>query len=234
MNRPLIGITVDIEDDRFLSTPAAYMTAVERAGGVPLILPFCENEETIARYVELCDGFLFSGGKDIDPARYGEERSQNCGELAPIRDDLEFRLLDAVMKTDKPILAICRGMQFINVAFGGTLIQDIPTELDTDISHRQTEPKFDFSHSVNVLEGTPLCDLAGCGRIRANSFHHQSVKRMADGFELMAEADDGIAEAMYFKGERYIRAYQWHPERLFEIDGNARAIFSDFINECEK
>ena len=232
MKRALIGITVDIEDDRFLSTPAAYMTAVERAGGVPLILPFCEDEETIKHYVELCDGFLFSGGNDIDPARYGEERSQNCGELALLRDDLEFRLLDEIMKTNKPILAICRGMQFINVAFGGTLIQDIHTEISTDISHRQIEPKFDFSHSVNVIEGTPLYDMVGCGRIPANSFHHQAVKRMAEGFELMAVADDGIAEAMYFKGERYIRAYQWHPERLFEIDGNARVIFSDFIKMC--
>ena len=230
--RAVIGITVDIENDGFLSTPAAYMSAVEKAGGIPIILPYCENADTLSHYVELCDGILFSGGKDISPERYGEKISENCGELALMRDDLEFRLLDEVLKTDKPILAICRGMQFINVAFGGTLYQDIPSEIPSDVAHRQTEPKFSHSHSVNVVEGTPLQSLVGSARIPANSFHHQAVKRIADGFKIMATADDGIYEAMYYTGNRYIRAYQWHPERLFDIDESARAIFYDFIKTC--
>lgn len=233
MTRPIIGITVDIENDGFLSSPHAYFSSVEKAGGLPLVIPFCEDEETIKGYVEICDGFLFSGGNDIAPERYGEVQSEKCGETAPLRDDLEFRLLDEILKTEKPILAICRGLQFINVAFGGTLIQDLPSELPHCITHRQTEPKFSHSHSVNLLEGTPLFDLLKSKRIAANSFHHQAIKLLGNDLAVMAKADDGIVEAVYYTKDRYIRAYQWHPERLFQIDENAQAIFKDFIKVCK-
>ena len=232
MTRPVIGITVDIENDGFLSSPHAYFSSVERSGGLPIVIPFCENEDTVRRFVELCDGFLLSGGHDISPERYGEVRSEKCGETAPLRDDLEFRLFNEIIKTNKPILAVCRGLQFINVAFGGTLCQDIPSELPHCITHRQTEPKFSHSHRVNVLEGTPLFELVQSKRIAANSFHHQAIKTLGKDLAVMAKADDGIVEAIYSLNERYVRAYQWHPERLYDIDENARAIFDDFIKRC--
>jgi len=232
--RPIIGITVDVEDDLFVSSPGAYMSVVEAAGGLPIIIPYYENDDTIKELVDLCDGFLFSGGNDISPERYGEETLPVCGEMALKRDDLEFRMLDEILKTDKPILAVCRGAQFINVAFGGTLYQDISSQLKTELRHKQSEPKFAHSHSVNIRKGTPLYSLMGCDRIAANSFHHQAIKDIGEGLEVMAESDDGIVEALYYTGGRYIRAYQWHPERLCAIDEHQRRLFSDFINACGK
>jgi putative glutamine amidotransferase len=136
------------------------------------------------------------------------------------------------METEKPVLGICRGAQLINIALGGTLYQDLPTELPTEISHRQTEPKFSPAHSVKILADTPLYDLVQKDRMTANSFHHQAVKTLGKGLELMALADDGVVEAFYLPGERYLRAYQWHPERLFAIDSDNRLLFEDFTAHC--
>ncbi len=123
-------------------------------------------------------------------------------------------------------------MQLINVALGGTLYQDIPSELETSVLHRQTEPKFSTSHEVKIAIGPPLHSLVSEDRMSANSFHHQCVKELAKDLQPMAFADDGIIEAVYFKGERYIRAYQWHPERLYDKDPQNRKIFEDFIEAC--
>ena len=127
---------------------------------------------------------------------------------------------------------MCRGIQLVNVCFGGTLYQDIPTELDTGMIHKQKEPEDAPSHEVNVLESTPLYELLKSKRVVANSFHHQAIKKLGDGLEIMATADDGIIEAVCFVGERYIRAYQWHPERLYVTDSLNRRLFCDFIEAC--
>ena len=231
--KSIIGITVDIGDDRSLGTPGAYMTAVEKAGGVPLIIPYCEKDDVLEDIVELCDGFLFSGGADIEPSRYGEEAIASCGKPELLRDELEFRLFDKIIKAKKPLLAICRGCQFINVALGGTLYQDIPSQLPSDIHHRQLEPKFSHSHSVNIKVGSRLFDIMGCEKIEANSFHHQSIKVLANELEVVATSDDGIIEAVFYLGDQYIRGYQWHPERLCGIDEYHQRIFDDFVKHCK-
>lgn len=231
--KSVIGITVDLGDDRTVSTPGAYMTAIEKAGGIPIIIPYCEKIDTIKAFAEICDGFVFSGGVDIDPSRYGEERSEACGRAELLRDELEFCLFDEIIKTKKPLLAICRGCQFINVAFGGTLWQDIPSSLSTDINHRQTEPKFSHSHSVNIKDSSILHSIMGCNRIKANSFHHQAIKVLGKDLEVVATSDDGIIEAVYYTGEQYIRGYQWHPERLCDTDEYHQRIFDDFVKHCK-
>lgn len=232
--KPIVGITVDIGDDRSLSTPGAYMNAIERAGGVPLIIPYCENDDVLEDIVKLCDGILFSGGVDIAPTRYGEEAIASCGKPELLRDELEFSLFDKIISSKKPLLAICRGCQFINAAFGGTLYQDIPSQLPSDIHHRQLEPKFSHSHSVNIMKNSLLFDIIGCEKIKANSFHHQAIKKLGDGLEVVATSDDGIIEAVFFTGEQYIRGYQWHPERLCDIDEYHQKIFDDFVKHCKK
>jgi len=166
--------------------------------------------------------------RGIDPVYYGESVSDARGPIQPLRDALEFRLFEAVIATEKPILAICRGAQLVNVALGGTLYQDIPSELDTWIAHRQSEAKCSPSHAVSVLSDTPLERLIGTVQMTANSFHHQAVKRLGRDLSVMALAEDGIIEAFFLKGTRYLRAYQWHPERLFEADAQNRMIFSIF------
>jgi putative glutamine amidotransferase len=133
------------------------------------------------------------------------------------------------------MIGICRGAQVLNVALGGTLHQDIPTEIETSIAHRQSEPKFAMSHEVRVLPDTPLYALTdGHDRLRVNSFHHQSVKALAPGLVPMAYADDGVLEAAYLEDTRYLRIYQWHPERLVDACPHNRAIFDEFIAACRK
>ena len=230
--KPTIGFLVNLgENCVYEQRECFYRSAVEKSGGVPLVLPYCDGAE-LDRFVEECDGFFFTGGADVAPERYGEARSDACGEVEMKRDDLEFRAFEKIIKTEKPILGVCRGMQLINVALGGTLYQDIPSEIETEIAHRQKEDKTLPSHEVAVLPNTPIFDLFGKDRATANSFHHQCVKSLGKGLLPMAKADDGIIEAVYLDGSRYLRAYQWHPERLCEQNRENRLVFDDFIKAC--
>lgn len=230
--KPIIGILAEVADDLTTAVNNTYISAINASGGASVLLPYTTDDEAIDRFIDICDGFLFSGGADIEPERYGETPSPFCGVTRPYRDELDFKTFYKVMATDKPILAICRGLQLVNVALGGTLYQDIRTEVNTAMFHRQTEPATSPSHEVNVTPGTPLHTLMEKTRITANSFHHQAVKKLADGCKIMATADDGIIEAIYLDGERYLRAYQWHPERLCDINEDNHRIFDDFIKAC--
>lgn len=226
--RPVIGLTAAISNEGTVSLLGPYADSIEKSGGVAIILPFTTDSEVIDCIVSMCDGFFFTGGADIEPERYGEAKSAECGATEYKRDAFELALLEKAFKTDKPILAVCRGIQLVNVALGATLHQN----LSSSIPHVQSEPKFEHSHYVNVIEKTPLFELVGEKRIRVNSFHHQAIKELASGLSVMATADDGTVEAVYLNGERYLRAYQYHPERLYAIDNNAKKIFDDFISAC--
>ena len=230
--KPIIGILAEVDNDLITKLWNFYVNALEVAGGLPIIIPYVRGAETLDAYVDMCDGFLFSGGVDIDPCHYGEETKPTCGAIQPYRDELELKMFDKVIATKKPILAICRGAQLVNVALGGTLYQDIPSEVDTAILHRQTEGKCEPSHSVNITEGTPLFDLIGERTMVANSFHHQALKELGCGLKVMAAAEDGIIEAVYLDGDHHLRAYQWHPERLQDKSTQNRMIFDDFIKAC--
>ena len=230
--RPLIGMLVEIDNELSAMVLNTYVRVIERSGGIPIPFPYVDNEETVEHMVDLCDGFLFTGGVDIDPVRYGEEAGEKIGEIQAHRDDFEFRVFQRVIKTEKPILAICRGAQLVNVALGGTLYQDIPSEVKASILHRQSESHFSHGHDVRIMPDTPLHEMMGTEQIHANSFHHQAIKALGKGLEVMALAEDGIIEAVYLPGERYVRAYQWHPERLVDADMHNRMIFEDFIHAC--
>lgn len=232
---PIIGIVASAKDVGDVSAPTTYTAAIEAAGGVPVVLPCGENFDGYDHFVDLCDGFMFTGGCDIHPTRYGEEILPTCGNIQDHRDTIELALFDRAIKTNKPIIAICRGIQLVNVALGGTLYQDIPSQLETDILHKQTQERFEPSHSVQVLENTPLFAMTG-GKTTmvGNSFHHQAIKDLGRGLEVMARADDGIIEAVYMPEKKHVRAYQWHPERLWQIDTNNLAIFTEFVKACRK
>ena len=233
IKKPVVGVFAEVNDELFTSVRGAYIHAIEKAGGIPLLVPFVESDEVLGEIISRCNGIFLTGGVDISPDRYGEEIKPTCGERQLNRDTLEFKAFDIAFKTEKTMLAVCRGAQLVNVALGGSLYQDLPTEHSSSISHRQTEGICEYSHEVNIAEGTPLYALLGAERIRANSFHHQAVKRLGDGLEVMAQADDGVVEALYYKGDQYLMAYQWHPERLFDRDAHHRKIFEDFIRKCE-
>ena len=236
MTKPIIGILAEVEDGEIANrVQDSYIRAIEQAGGVPILLPYVRGEDTLTSFVELCHGFLFTGGVDVEPRHYGEATKSTCGSIQSNRDAMELGIFPRVMASQKPIMAICRGIQLVNVAMGGTLYQDIPTEFQTDLPHRQIQPKNQPSHEVNVMESTPLSALVGgAARITANSFHHQAIKVLGAGLAVMALADDGIVEAVWGVDHPYLRAYQWHPERLIEIDANNRRIFDDFIEACDR
>ena len=230
---PIIGIVASAKDVADVSAPVPYIAAIEAAGGVPVILPCGADFNVYDSFISLCDGFLFTGGCDIHPARYGEEILPECGNIQDHRDVIELELFARAIRTDKPIVAICRGIQLVNVALGGTLYQDIPSQTKTSLVHSQAEGRFEPSHSVTVLEHTPLAAMTGgTGRLVANSFHHQAIKDLGRGLAVMARADDGIIEAVYMPDKPYVRAYQWHPERLQAIDSDNLAIFAEFVGAC--
>ena len=231
--RPIIALFGEVDDKRCITMQDTYVRAVEASGGIPLVVPCLRGDGATDDIIDLCDGFLFTGGHDIHPSRYGEAVKETCGAIQLFRDELEFRMLERALRTKKPIVAICRGIQLLNVFFGGTLYQDIPSEAETTILHKQSEDYYATSHCVNIAENTPLYELIGSARMIANSFHHQAIRDLGRGLLVSARADDGIIEGVYTEGEQYIRAYQWHPERLVFDSEDNRRIFDDFINACK-
>lgn len=230
---PKIGLIANIDKDLKLNMYGDYGQAIEISGGLPLVLPFIEDEELIDAFIDACDGFLFTGGADIEPNRYGETQKHTCGEIEFARDKLEVSVIGKALLSNKPIFAICRGLQMINVVMGGTLYQDIPTEFETDISHRQAEDKYEPSHPIFVVKDTPLFRLVNKEVMVGNSFHHQGIKHLAIGLKIMARAKDGMIEAVYAPDKTYLRAYQWHPERLCK-DADNKTMFDEFIKACKE
>ena len=210
-----------------------YMAGIIRAGGLPIILPLCGSEEVFSQALGMCDGFLLTGGQDVSPALYGEEKRYNFITTYPLRDKLETIVLDRAIELDLPLLGICRGLQFMNAALGGTLYQDIPSEFGTAISHRNAPPKSHASHDILLEPGTPLSYLLQEKRIAVNSTHHQGIKRLSPILKCMARAFDGLTEAAYLPLKKFIWGVQWHPELpdLYCNDLNEK-IFETFVTDA--
>jgi putative glutamine amidotransferase len=232
--QPIIGIIGKTDENKKSEVGIDYVNAIEKSGGIPLLLPYSENVDTIASYLSLCDGFMFVGGVDINPEYYNEKILNSSVCICKERDDFDFLVIKEVLKTAKPILAICRGIQLLNVALGGTLIQDIPTQAPSSVLHKQTESRYEFSHSVKILKDTPLFELVRKDRLTVNSFHHQAIKTLGNGLRIMAQSDDGVIEAICGVSERFLRAYQWHPELLYQKDETTPKLFEEFVNACIK
>ena len=161
--------------------------------------------------------------------KYGEKPLNDSVICCPERDRMETLLLQEAVRLDKPVLGICRGIQFINAAFGGTLYQDLPLQHPSGVEHHQTAPYDRVAHTVTVCKETPLYDLLQQSRIAVNSYHHQAVHSVAPGLLKMAESPDGIVEALCHPGLKFLWAVQWHPEFSFRTDENSRLIFSAFV-----
>jgi putative glutamine amidotransferase len=159
-------------------------------------------------------GLVLTGGEDVDPARYGEKRHEKVRSINAARDATEAALIEEAKARGKPVLAICRGIQILNVALGGTLVQDIQTQCDTQIAHDEDSPRNTRSHEISIEPGSLIAQAVGAEHVTVNSFHHQSVKRVADGMRVTARSPDGIIEGLESTGDWWVMAVQWHPEEM--------------------
>ncbi|MEE9394924.1 MAG: gamma-glutamyl-gamma-aminobutyrate hydrolase family protein [Planctomycetota bacterium] len=221
--RPIIGVSSrkiyfthnDRPYPRF-GVSMNYCQAVEAAGGSPVILPLSQTKDVMEQVLSICDGLLLTGGFDIDPAYYGEEPHHNIEAINPLRDVTEMIITKSALERDMPIFGICRGMQVLNVAAGGSLWQDIESQIkDETYQHFQKLTEEFPSHSVDVKEGSWLHKVTNDAKVRVNSYHHQAVKTVADGFEVTGVATDGVVEAMSSLRHSFCHAVQWHPELTY-------------------
>jgi putative glutamine amidotransferase len=193
------------------------VTALEGAGLIPLIVPPLSSSNAAAAILDSVSGLVLTGGEDVDPARYGEKRHEKVRSVNAARDATEAALIEAAKARGKPVLAICRGIQILNVALGGTLVQDISSQWDTKIAHDEDLPRDSRSHEISVEPGSLIAKAVGTERLTVNSFHHQSVKRVADGMRVTARAPDGIIEGLESTDDDWwVMAVQWHPEEMTE------------------
>lgn len=232
MRKPIIGLTPSVEEDKNMQVvQPGYLESIDRAGGIGILLPLTDRPEDIAQYVELCDGFLFVGGPDIEPWRFGQELLEACGPQNVRRDAVEFLLLEAALKADKPILGVCRGIQVLNVALGGTLYQDIPSQRPSNTAHRMEEPYNRDIHGLTVVPGTPLAELPSLTGV--NSRHHQAICDLALGLEVMAYSEDGLVEAVRMPEKKFVWAVQWHPEAYWKEEGANPELFRRLVKAAE-
>ncbi|MCD7904786.1 MAG: gamma-glutamyl-gamma-aminobutyrate hydrolase family protein [Clostridiales bacterium] len=236
--KPVIGVTPLFDDDKdSLWMVPGYIDGITAAGGLPLILPLKPCERDIPDIFDVCDGFLFTGGNDVDPKLYGESLTDKCEGINKDRDFLEKRLLHLCIEADKPLLGICRGIQLINALLGGTLYKDLPTEHPSPVEHHMKPPYDIPCHSVTIFRNTPLHKLLKKDVIEVNSYHHQAVKALAPCLKPMALSPDGITEAVYMPNKKYIQAVQWHPEFMFSKDPDQLALFKELVRkafECKE
>jgi len=238
--KPIIGITpgirVEISDDsstfRRYALADDYTNAIRAAGGLPILLP--DGETDLDTILETVDGLLFSGGADIDPSIYGDaDVHDTTYGVDPRRDTYEIALIQKAAAQDKPILGICRGLQVINVALGGTLIQDIPTANPESLGHSQDKlgkPKGETTHTVSLTPETPLAKVFASDTAEVNSFHHQAVREPAPSLEVAATAPDGTIEAAWDPTKHFLVAVQWHPEMLADHNDTQASIFRAFVD----
>ncbi|NLB18835.1 MAG: gamma-glutamyl-gamma-aminobutyrate hydrolase family protein [Syntrophomonadaceae bacterium] len=224
--KPVLGITCGYRSSEGLYyLREGYWEAVHKAGGIPIILPPLTSGD-IRYYFDRCDGFILSGGDDIDPAYWGEDPLPGLGEIDPRRDKFEIELTVQVVAGDKPALFICRGIQVLNVALGGDLIQN----LKSTIAHRQKAPRNHPFHDILVNRDSNLYNIFQQDVVRVNSFHHQAINRLAPGLRVTARTRDGVIEGVEHTARRWILGVQWHPEAM--NDPWSDMLFAGLVEAC--
>ena len=233
--KPVIGISSTWGEGTTTQVPITYVNSVLKAGGVPLVLPVTSDPELLSAMLERVDGVIMTGGEDIDPLKwFGEEPVSAMGEIAPKRDDFDIALIRMAVEKGVPLLGICRGHQLLNVAFGGNLYQDLPSQLKGySIKHRQSTPGWYGTHSILIEKGSLLNKQIGLDSVAVNTFHHQGVKDVAPGFKATAWSKDGVVEAMEKVGSTKVFGVQFHPE-VFTSNGYDTfiGIFKHLVNEA--
>lgn len=240
--KPLIGITTG--EIRNLTSPWApitygqshtYSDAIIRAGGLPVLLPIINEIDTLTQIYAKLDGILFAGGNDVDPQLYGQEPYPETVDVSPMRDQMEIRLMNLALEQQKPILAICRGMQLLNVVCGGSLDQHIKTDLklasDHEISTRK-KTLVDLAHHLKVNPASKLAAIIHSNTIAANTHHHQAIHRLAGNLSVSARSEDGLIEAIESDEKAYVIGIQCHPESLSTCEQKWDLVFASFTESA--
>jgi putative glutamine amidotransferase len=247
---PVIGVTATLKEDREAPEPGEvsrplgkyvradldYVEGVAECGGIPVVLPPVAGTRNVEALVGSLDGLLLSGGSDLDPKYYGEEWIPEMGETIPERDEFEMPLVMAALRRGIPIFGICRGLQVLNVALGGTLYQDISAQLGDDaLAHRQTVLKWQPSHDIAVREGSWVGEAMGETGVKVNSYHHQAVKDLADGLVVAATSSDGVIEAVESRdfSDQWLFGVQWHAEAMRRVGVEHRNLFAALVSAAE-
>ncbi len=216
--RPLIVVTTTLGPSGSHNLPSVrlnvqYVTAVEEPGATAVLLTPGHDPESVARLVGIAHGLVLTGGEDVDPALYGQEPHPELGSVSRVRDDIEMAALNEALRREIPVLAICRGMQLLNVALGGTLYQDLPSQRGDDLRHEQEAPVTHRWHHASVKQGSGLEAIFGSRELFINSFHHQGVDGLAPSLEATVWAEDGLVEGVEGTRHPWMYGVQWHPER---------------------
>jgi len=230
MVRPFIGITAahNTEHDYYYCRNT-YIGGVRQAGGVPVLLPLLTDQEELRSCAGKIDALLLSGGGDVRPSLFGEQPHWKLGEVDPERDDFEIGILRLMVDLGKPVLGICRGIQVINVALGGTLYQDLASQQPQSLQHRQEAPRQYPTHSVTVRQDSRLSDILGVTTLQVNSIHHQAIRDVASGLQVTARASDGVIEGVEAPGDPWLLGVQWHPEGMWKQDQAAASLFRALV-----
>jgi putative glutamine amidotransferase len=237
--RPFIGITCSrriVEGwaphpigDTIDYTFEEYSRAIRHCGGAPVLIPIAQSRETLQTILGQINGLILSGGPDIHPKSYDEQPLPELGEVDEDLDRMELQIAKMAFQTNLPILAVCRGVQVLNVASGGTLYQDIPTQVQDSINHVQNVDKTIQTHTVRIERETLLHRILRRTEIWVNGKHHQAIKHLASDFIVSARAKDGIIEAIEHPSKRFVLGVQWHPEGTWEKDPYSKKLFHAFV-----
>jgi putative glutamine amidotransferase len=244
-SRPLIGITADLSEESnhgaktyrepTIFLPQRYLTAIEQAGAIPLVLPANQSSSARRLLTDVLDGLLISGGNfDIHPRFYGENPIKELGIIKPTRTAFELEIAAVALKRDMPVIGICGGAQAINVVLGGTLYQDIAAQLPSAGAHQKSAEQTGGGHRVLVQTGTRLHDIVRCQSFDVNTTHHQAIKKLGRGVVVNAVAEDGVIEGIESTEHEFVLGVQWHPEVLAPRQMLQRRIFSSFVAICQK
>lgn len=231
--KPLIGLTpfFNGEADTACVRPT-YSEAIKRAGGIPVVIASYSDLTDFEDILDSLDGILFTGGEDVDPNYYGENIEEFCGDISPDREKLEFPLMKLCIEKDKPFMAVCRGMQVMNCACGGTLYQDLKIQGGATFNHSNASADGKLAvHSVSFAKGGFLEKVLGIEGMRVNSWHHQAVKDLGEGLEVTATSFDGLVEGITIPGKKCAFGVQWHPEKM--PGSEAEPLFKYFVEKCK-
>jgi putative glutamine amidotransferase len=236
MKKPLIGLTTSLIPNPYrnpaFSVNEPYAEAITHADGLPVLIPMSLSKDDLLELIHQLDGILFTGGGDIDPSEYGGLPHPKLSEIDHHRDQFESYLVQIMIRSGKPFLGICRGLQVINVALGGSLYEHLPDQLPGNVIHdNHHKPRNYLSHSVRVVKDSLIGRIMLGSVVKVNSLHHQGIHRLSDQLLPTAQAEDGLVEAVELPGYTFGLAVQWHPEELLELE-TMRGLFQALVDSC--